>query len=258
MMEVDALIQKVLEKFAKRSEALGQSADYPYPFGDNIEQRLTPAMDQYRDLMQRHAADLLPRLKALTWVFRMYINEDYRVTYAFDIKSLGTILAKGDLEANTFDPTKVRVSTYNEYNWKCNKLVADAYAVGAGVGLSIGKSLGGTKTKGDGYPAAYEYADNVCYLWAPQANELTKSDRNLRSLTNARIPRVRADANALPEVGDIMCFPAEGGLGHSSLYLGKKLIISAKTDGIDIETEEFETEMHDGKARLRKFTGSGK
>ena len=28
MMEVDALIQKVLEKFAKRSEAFSESADY--------------------------------------------------------------------------------------------------------------------------------------------------------------------------------------------------------------------------------------
>lgn len=257
-MEIDALIQQVLEKFAKRSQELTQGDPDNYPFGANIEQRLTPAMDQYRDLMQRHAADLLPRLKALTWVFRMYINEDYRVTYAFDIKSLGTILNKGELEADTFDPTKVRVSTYNAYDWKCNKLVADAYAVGAGVGLSIAKNLGGTKIKGNGYPAAHECHGNTCYLWAPQANELAKSDRNLRSFTNARVPRARSDAAAQPEVGDIMAFPTDGGLGHSSLYLGKKLIISAKTDGIEIETEEFETEMHDGKARLRKFTGSGK
>lgn len=257
-MEIDALIQKVLEKFGKRSQELTQGDPDNYPFGTNIEQRLLPAMDQYRDLMQRHSADLLPRLKALTWVLRMYINEDYRVTYAFDIKSLGTILTKGELEAETFDPTKVRVSTYNAYDWKCNKLVADAYAVGAAVGLSIGKSWGGAKIKGDGYPATYDCNGNTCYLWTPQANDLARSERNLRSLTNARVPRVRSDANAQPALGDIMSFPTEGGLGHSSLYLGKKLIISAKTDGIDIETEEFETEMHEGKARLRKFTGSGK
>ncbi len=257
-MEIDTLIQKVLEKFSKRSQELTQGNAEDYPFGTNIKQRLTPAMDQYRDLMQRHEANLPPRLKALTWVLRMYINEDYRVTYAFEIKSLGTILTLGQLEANTFDPTKVRVSTYNAYDWKCNKLVADAYAVGAAAGLSIGKSLGGVKTKGDGYPATHSCGGNTCYLWAPQANELARPERNLRSLTNARVLRGRPDANAQPEVGDIICFPTDGGLGHSSLYLGKKLIISAKTDGIEIETEEFETEMHDGKARLRKFTGSGK
>lgn len=251
-MEVEVLVQKVLEKFVQRSEELGE-----YPYGENVAERLTLAMGQYRELMQHHQADMLPRLKAVTWVLRMYVNEDYRVTYARATKSLGSILDKSVLEADTFDPTHIRISTYNASDWKCNKLVADAYAVGAGVGLSIGKSLGGVKTKGDGYPAILDCNGNTCYLWAPQANELANPDRNLRSLTYARTLRGRTDVNAQPEVGDIICFPSRSGLGHSSLYLGKKLIISAKTYGIDIETEEYETEGHEGKARIRKFTGSG-
>ncbi|QTR49430.1 hypothetical protein [Candidatus Thiothrix anitrata] len=261
MMETELLIQKVLEKFRKRSDEFANSPDYPedyYPYGDNIAQRLTPALDQYRELMISHTADLLPRLKALTWALRMYINEDYRVTYAYHLKSMGTILTKTELESSTLDPTKVRVSTYNAYDWKCNKLVADAYAVGGAVGLSIGKNLDGVKTKGNGYPAAYDCNNNTCYLWAPQANILAKQNYNLRSLTNAKPLRKTGDLMAQPEVGDIICFPSEGGLGHSSLYLGKKLIISAKESGIDIEAEEYETEGHDGKARIRKFTGSGR
>lgn len=262
-MQLNALIDKVSERFQQRKTALASEwggGSNGYVFGNEVEERLQPALQQYRDIVLSYADHTLlpPRLKALTWALSLYTNEDYRVTYAYATKSNGSILTKSALESASLDATKLRVSTYNAYDWKCNKLVADAYAVGAGVGLSIGKTLGGEKLKGNGYPAAYECVGSNCYLWAPQANILAKLNHNVRSLTFAKIPRSRNDPQAQPELGDIMCFPSDGGLGHSSLYLGRKLIISAKTDGIELETEEYETEMHDGRARMRKFTGSGR
>lgn len=255
-MDIDTLINNVIEKLSRRKEEI-ENLEGSY-YGEDIEQRIIPTMDQYREVMQEYENALPARLKALTSVLHMYTNEDYRATYSYDTKSVGSILTSDEFEADDLDAATLRVSTYNEYDWKCNKLVADAYAVGASVGLSIGTTLGGDKITGNGYPAAVDCQGAHCYLWAPQANILARQNHNLRSLTHAKPIRQQGDLKAQPELGDIVCFPTDGGLGHSSLYLGKKLIISAKGSGIEIETEEYETEEHNGLARIRKFTGSGR
>lgn len=260
-MQIELLVQKVQERFRLREQALKDSllGAGEYPYGNEVAARLPLALQQLRDIVASFAPETLPpRLKALLWVLQLYTNEDYRVTYAYAAKSPGRIISRAELLAPSLDASKLQVSTYNAYDWKCNKLVADAYAVGAGVGLSVGQTLGGMALKGNGYPAAYEWSGNTCYLWAPQANVLAKLNHNLRSLTLAKNLRTPRDPQAQPELGDILAFPTEYGLGHSALYLGRRLIVSAKTDGIELETEEYETVMHEDKARIRKFTASGR
>lgn len=251
VMNVNELIDKVIEKVTEREQELQEI------YGANIEQIIFSAMEQYRDVFYEYEASLPVRFKALAWALKQYISESSRYSYAYDARSSGSVLTKSQLESNDLDPTKLRISPYNKYNFKCNKLIADSYAVGGAVGLSIGKGLGGKKIKGKGYPAAYDF-DSGKYMWGPKANRLAKRNHNLRSLTYARELREQDELKAQPQLGDIICFPAQEGLGHSSLYLGKRLIISAKSSGVEIEREDSETEWHDGLVRIRKFTGSGR
>lgn len=250
-MQLNKLIDKVIDKVNEREdESLGR-------FGLDIEETIYSAMEQYRDVVNDNKSSLPTRIKALTWALEQYINETSRFSYSVDARSLGGVLTEKQLNSATLDTTSLRISTYNIDSYKCNKLIADSYAVGGEVGLSIGKSLGRRKIKGKGYPAAYDF-DSGKYMWGPKANRLTKLNHNLRSLTYARVLREQDEIKAQPELGDIICFPYPEGLGHSSLYLGKGLIISAKFSGIEIETETYEKEGHNDIARIRKFTGSGK
>lgn len=250
-MPLNSLINKVIDKVNEREQVLLGI------YGLDIEQIIFSAMEQYRDVINEYQPTLPVRLKALRWALEQYVTESSRCSYAYDAKSEGSILTEDQLNAGDLDTTKLRISPYNAYNFKCNKLVADAYAVGGEVGLSIGKGLGGRKIKGKGYPAAYDFVSGK-YMWGPKANRLAKLNHNLRSLTYARELREHDELKAQPQLGDIICFPALEGLGHSSLYLGKRLIISAKSSGIEIEREDSETEWHDNTARIRKFTGSGR
>ena len=250
-MNINELIDKVIDKVTVRER------DLRGVYGENIEQMIFSAMEQYRDVFHDNEDALPVRFKALAWALEQYIKEPARYSYAYDTRSEGDLLTKRQLESDSFDPIKLRISPYNKYNFKCNKLIADAYAIGGEVGLSIGKGLGGRKIKGNGYPAAYDFESGK-YTWGPKANRLAKLNHNLRSLTYARDLRELDEAKAQPELGDIICFPAQEGLGHSSLYLGKRLIVSAKSSGIEIEREDYETLLHDDIARIRKFTGSGR
>ena len=65
-----------------------------------------------------------------------------------------------------------------------------------------------------------------------------------------------ADAKPLP--GDVVSYPNDEGHGHSSMFLGNDLIISAKGSGVEITTVKSELDSHGGIGRVRKFTGSGK
>ena len=249
-MQLNELIDRVIAKLNDREDGgMGR-------FGLDIDQTIYSAMEQYRDIV--NDTDSLPvRVKALTWVLEQYVNEESRYSYSLYDRSSGGILTEAQLNSNTLDTTKLRISPYNIDSFKCNKLVADAYAIGGEVGLSIGKTWGGRKIKGKGYPASYDF-DSGAYMWGPKANNLARLNYNLRSLTYARELHEQGEIKAQPELGDIICFPYLEGLGHSSLYLGKGLIISAKFSGIEIETERYEKEGHDDTARIRKFTGSGK
>ena len=250
-MQLNKLIDKVIEKVEEREDkALGR-------FGLDVDQVIYSAMEQFRDVVNDNKPVLATRIKALTWALEEYINETSRLSYSLYERSEGGLLLKKDLNSTNLDTTKLRISPYNKGSFKCNKLVADAYAVGGEVGLSIGKNWGGRKIKGKGYPAKYDY-DSGVYMWGPKANGLSKLNHNLRSFTYARAIREHGEIKAQPELGDIICFPYPEGLGHSSLYLGKGLIISAKFSGIEVETELYEKEKHDDIARVRKFTGSGR
>ncbi|HEX2751438.1 MAG TPA: NlpC/P60 family protein, partial [Verrucomicrobiales bacterium] len=106
---------------------------------------------------------------------------------------------------------------------------------------------------GTGWPAMRD-GDS---LWPPQANDLAHPSRNIRSLTNARNLR-SGDDKANPELGDVISFPSTDGSGHTGLYLGKNLIVSAKETGIEVHPLEYEHSQHGDTTRIRKFTGSGK
>ena len=250
-MQLNKLIDKIIDKVIEREdESLGR-------FGLDVEETIYSAMEQFRDVVNENKPSLPTRVKALSWALEQYVNETSRHSFSVDARSAGSVLSEKQLNSARLDPTTLRISTYNIDSYKCNKLVADAYAVGGEVGLSIGKSLGRRRIKGKGYPAKYDFESGK-YMWGPKANRLAKLNHNLRSLTYARTLREKNEIKAQPELGDIICFPTPEGLGHSSLYLGKGLIISAKFSGIEIETEVYEKERHADIARIRKFTGSGR
>ena len=102
-------------------------------------------------------------------------------------------------------------------NNKCNLLVANAYAIGAGIG-SGGDS---------GVPVQSTTAGSLLGLAnPPAANDWADPSRALGmfSLTSS------------PGVGDIAAFPHPGGQGHSGLVLGNGLMIYAGPTDVKINT----------------------
>ncbi len=196
------------------------------------------AMEQYVQVMAEHAAAPKPRLLALRWALARYVDEAARAGYAKDVRHQ-------HLDGS--------VTSFAAGNYKCNKLVADAYAVGAGVGLSVAKDWT-SPGEGNGWPAMRDGTS----LWPPKANELARAGWNTRSLTDARPLRQADEPKAAPELGDLICFPSEGQFGHVGLYLGKNLVLSAKETGLEIGPIEAETKAHGGIVRIRKFNGSGR
>jgi hypothetical protein len=199
---------------------------------------IAAAMAQYGQVMAEHAAESKPRLFALRWALSQYVVEAARAGYARDVRNQ-------HLEGS--------VTSFGAGNYKCNKLVADAYAVGAGVGLSVATDWT-SPGEGRGWPAMRDGKA----LWPPKANELARAGWNTRSLTDARILRQPGEDKAKPELGDLICFPSPTSFGHVGLYVGKDLIISAKETGLEIGPIEAETAAHGGIVRIRKFNGSGR
>lgn len=199
--------------------------------------KIVEVMTQFEQVLDEHSSNLPPRLLALKWALDTYLEGDGQEEYAPYTKS----------EQKTGS-----VSLFPAESYKCNKFVADAYASGSKVGLSIGNDWEGAGT-GKGYPAKRDGA----YIWPPMANRLAALNENLRSLTNARNLRQPQEPKSAPELGDILAFPSDGIHGHSALYLGRDLIISAKGVGLEIGTVEYETKVHGDLARIRKFNGSG-
>jgi hypothetical protein len=199
---------------------------------------ISGAMEQYVQVMAEFAADPKPRLLALRWALTRYIDEDSRAAYAKDKRHQ-------HLDGS--------VTSFAAGNYKCNKLVADAYAVGAGVGLSIANDWT-SPGEGRGWPAMRDGRS----LWPPKANELARAGWNTRSLTDARPLRQPGEPKAQPELGDLICFPSDGDFGHVCLYVGKDLILSAKETGLEIGPIAPERTAHGNIVRIRKFNGSGK
>ena len=208
------------------------------PFRRGGADRIIEAMDQFGRVCDELAVSPPARLRALEWALRQYVDSARREAYSRDQRS-------SHLDGS--------VTSFGEGDPKCNKFAADAYAHGAGEGLSAGSTWGGAGD-GSGWPA--RKIDRS--LWPPQANHLAKAGLNLRSLTDARSLRQDGQDKAAPQLGDLISFPSEDDLGHVGLYLGRNLIVSAKASGIEIGTVEVETESHGGIAMIRKYTGTGR
>lgn len=231
----DALLARlVVAKVLQREGVI----DEIEPFRRGSAARIQAAMTQYVEVQNEFLGRTPPRLVALRWALIQYLNETERAAYAKAVRN---------------QHKEGSVTSFGVNNLKCNKLVADAYAHGAGMGLSVGTTWDGPG-QGTGWPA--QLIDGS--KWPPTANRLANPAMNLRSLTNARTLRQPGEPKASPDLGDLIVFPTEGDHGHVGLYLGKNLIISAKNTGIEVGTLEKEKAEHQGIARIRKFNGSGR
>jgi len=179
------------------------------------------------------------RISALLWALRQYIHSPEAYSYDERCPSLGG-----------------SVSAFPKNTWKCNKFVADSYAHGAGVGLSF-------RRRKPGYPARRTSPKEGSSRWPPLANELADPDTSLWNLTPARdvfivtrehgrIVKIKW-RTPIPRPGDIVPYRAEVGSGHSSLYLGAGLQISAKGWGVEIGGVAYEASTHAWKARVRQY-----
>jgi cell wall-associated NlpC family hydrolase len=227
------LMAKVIALVTSRESLTDTST----PFRRGAAEKISVVMSQYATVAAELAKAPPSRLLALNWALRQYVTPSRRAIYAKSVRC---------------PHVDNSVTSFGEANLKCNKLVADAYAAGAGCGLSTGSGWY-DEGAGTGWPAMRD-SDS---LWPPQANDLANSTKNIRSLTNARNLR-SGDDKAQPELGDIIAFPSDDGSGHTGLYLGKNLIVSAKETGIEVHPLEYEQSQHGNIARIRKFTGSGK
>jgi hypothetical protein len=103
----------------------------------------------------------------------------------------------------------VRDVDKNQY--KCNRFVSDVFAVGAHKGYA-------EKGKGGKYPTGETSWWDPRSGYPPSANELADPKKNLPHL-----PVV-----STPSMGNIIAFPNPGGLGHTGIYLGNNIYISAR------------------------------
>lgn len=212
-------------------------ADAMRPFRQGGSALITAALEQYVSVQAEFAGRTPARLLAIRWALQVYADESRRPLYG---KPPRCAHVDGS------------VTSFGTDSLKCNKLVADAYAAGAGRGLSVGSTWNGAGS-GTGWPAMKIGSD----LWPPQANELAHQSKNIRSLTNARPLRLPGEPKAAPELGDLIAFPAESGSGHVGLYLGRDLIVSAKETGVEIHPLAYERATHNNIVVIRKFNGSG-
>ena len=231
----DAELPGAVRQLVKRRELL---EDAMRPFRRGASVLIDTVMEQYAVVQAEFAGRTPPRLMALRWALQRYLDEAGRATYG---------------KAPRCPHTEGSVTSFGTDSLKCNKLVADAYATGAGKGLSTGPDWSGPGDK-TGWPAELLKGD----LWPPQANRLADQKLNIRSLTNARPLRQPDEPKAAPDLGDLIAFPSSNGSGHVGLYLGKNLIVSAKETGIEIHPLEYEQALHGGVVVIRKFTGTGR
>lgn len=200
--------------------------------------KIGAVMRQYLDVQKEFQGKTPARLRALQWALTCYLNEADSRRYSYTQFS-------GQLTKS--------VSATNANLLKCAKFIADAYAVGANQGLSVGQTFDQSGA-GTGWPAR-SYGG---VIQPPVPILFANRNANLRSMTNARPLRLPGESKASPELGDIIVFPDSDGFGHMSLYLGKNLIVSAQSTGIEITEIVHEKSRYDNTSLIRKFTGSGK
>lgn len=159
------------------------------PFRRGGSEALAAAMRQYAEVFAEFAPDPPPRLRALAWALSQYADPAARSAYA---------------KARRHPHVDGSVTSFGKDTFKCNKLVADAYAFGAETGLSSGPDWF-SEGEGTGWPAEREGND----LWPPRANTLADPLKNLRSLTDARPLNQPGEDKAKPGLGDLIAFPSE-------------------------------------------------
>ncbi len=195
-------------------------------------------MAQYVQVLADFPDSPPPRIQALRWALQAYVSAATRGNYGQFVRS---------------QHVDGSVTSFASGDPKCNKLVADAYAHGAGAGTSVAPTWGQEAVSGRGWPVKESEGN----FWPPQSTHLADRGLNLRSLTNARPLRDPGDDKAKPELGDIIAFPPVERVGHTGLYLGRNVIVAAKEEGIELETIESEQAAHGGVVVIRKFNGSG-
>jgi len=230
----DAALQAGVPNLVRRRESL---KDAVTPFRAGGSERIDAVMAQFGEVVASFGGNVPPRILALRWALSQYLLPEASATYS---------------RAQRGQHLPESVTSFAKGDHKCNKLVADAYAVGAGVGLAVGADWFSPGT-GTGWPAVQIGTD----LWPPKANDLAEPDKNLRSLTDARPLRQPGEDKAAPELGDLIAFPAAQASGHVGLYLGRNLIVSAKETGIEIGPVEAEQAAHGNVVLIRKFNRSG-
>ncbi len=228
-------LQARVPALVRRREALADTIS-AFRAGGSVV--IDEAMQQFGQVVAEFAANPKARLQALAWALSQYADADVRASYGLQVRN-------AHLDGS--------VTSFGAGDYKCNKLVADAYAVGAQVGLSVGADWT-SDGEGTGWPALRSEGS----IWPPKANELARPEWNSRSLTNARPLRQPGEPKAQPELGDLIAFPSDGPRGHVGLYVGKNLILSAKETGLEIGPIEAEQTEHGGVVRIRKFTGTGR
>ena len=177
------------------------------------------------DLRQFSANKSPPRLKALVWAIKAYVIAGSRSEYAYEKRS---VQKSGS------------VSAFEVRSFKCNKLVTDAIATGAMVGLAQSASQArGIHAKTD-----------ATGTWPALANSFASKTERLYNLTKGVDFAADKVAN-----GEIVAFPAKIGSGHSGLSLGNGLILSAKVLGLEVGTVTYERAEHDNNARHRIYNG---
>ncbi|CAB1083586.1 hypothetical protein D1AOALGA4SA_11139 [Olavius algarvensis Delta 1 endosymbiont] len=221
----DALLNKLHQTVAVRELMDDESKKHR----KGGTERIAEAIRLLKADLQNHRSGGLPaRLRALKWAIEQYVDVDSRDEYRYASKS----------------PQKEKSVTFFPKNsWKCNKLVVDGYAHGAGLGLAL------VNTARAGFHAIEESNGNK---WPPTANVLASTASGLRNLS-----RARDIATPPPALGEVVAFPSPPGEnGHAGLHLGNGLMISAKGTGIEVGTVDFEKGVHSGIGRHRFYKGN--
>jgi len=134
-----------------------------------------------------------PELKAVLWAVQTWEKDPAKYSKLGDISSA---LPIRDLESGTY---------------KCNRFVADAYGVGASRGFA-------PHGKGGAYPVGETKL--FWYGYPPSANELGN--------TVLVLPNLYAVPQESSRLGYVIAFPNPAGIGHSGVFLGRGLYISAR------------------------------
>ncbi|MBN2684304.1 MAG: hypothetical protein JXR40_03405, partial [Pontiellaceae bacterium] len=208
-----------------------------------------------KDALSQSASEMRKEIAALPDSKNDYSKKDHRVETSLSVakEAINTLLTNpGDYKyAAEKSGVEGGPSTAPKNSWKCNRFVADMY--GKVVGFDVSTKPIESKTEKSGYPLRKDSSTGL--TWPPNANSLGRGDgSNLRSFTYAKNAR---SGETTQKSGNIVSFPAPGGIGHTSIAIGQSGIISARgAEGAKFES--IDTVYADRPAMVREYTGSGR